>query len=161
MDRRAPPRHNPAMRRLDLPPLWLLAFGFAAWAIARRDPWRLTFGGAWAQLLAGLLIGGGLLLILVAAVQMRQARTAVMPRREASRLVTAGVFGRSRNPIYLGMAAILLGWVLRLDAPLALPLLPVFMWLIERRFILSEEEMLARRFPSAWPRYAQATRRWL
>jgi len=117
------------MRHLDLPPLWLLAFGVAAWVVAQWDPLGLVFGGAWADLAAGLLIGGGLL-ILFAVVQLRQARTAVLPRREASALVTNGVFSRSRNPIYLGMALILLGWILRLDQPFGLPLLPTFMWII-------------------------------
>jgi protein-S-isoprenylcysteine O-methyltransferase Ste14 len=161
MDSGAPPCDKRAMRHLDLPPIWLLLHGLAAWAVARWDPLGLTFGGAWADLAAGLLIGGGLLVILVAVAQMRQARTAVMPRREASALVTNGAFGRSRNPIYLGMALILLGWVLRLGQPLALPLFPIFVWIIERRFIDPEEEALARRFPAAWSRYAQATRRWL
>ena len=149
------------MRRLDLPPIWLLAHGLLAWALARLSPCGLSFGGPWAEFAAGLLMGGGLLLILVAVMQMRRHRTAVMPRREASVLLATGVFGRSRNPIYLGMAVILLGWVLRLDAPLALPLLPVFAWIIERRFILGEEAALARRFPRDWERYRQATRRWL
>lgn len=149
------------MRRFDLPPIWLLGHGLLAWVMARIDPWGLSFGGPWADFAAGLLIGGGLLLILVAVMQMRRHRTAVMPRREASVLLATGVFRRSRNPIYLGMALVLLGWVLRLDAPLALPLLPVFVWIIEKRFILAEEGALARRFPREWERYRQATRRWL
>ena len=149
------------MRRFDLPPIWLLAHGLLAWPVARLDPWGLSFGGPWAEFAAGLLMGGGLLLIFVAVMQMRRHRTAVMPRREASVLLATGVFRRSRNPIYLGMALILLGWILRLDAPLALPLLPVFVWIIERRFILGEEAALARRFPRDWERYRQATRRWL
>ena len=149
------------MRRFDLPPIWLLAHGLLAWPVARLDPWGLSFGGPWAEFAAGLLMGGGLLLIFVAVMQMRRHRTAVMPRREASVLLATGVFRRSRNPIYLGMALILLGWILRLDAPLAMPLLPVFVWIIERRFILGEEAALARRFPRDWERYRQATRRWL
>ena len=149
------------MRRFDLPPIWLLAHGLLAWAVARLGPWGLSFGGPWAEFAAGLLMGGGLLLIFVAVMQMRRHRTAVMPRREASVLLATGVFRRSRNPIYLGMALILLGWILRLDAPLAMPLLPVFVWIIERRFILGEEAALARRFPRDWERYRQATRRWL
>lgn len=149
------------MRRLDLPPIWLLVHGLLAWIIARLDPWGLSLDGAWAELAAGLLIGGGLLLILVAVAQMRQHRTAVMPRREASTLLSTGVFRRSRNPIYLGMALILLGWVLRLGEPLALPLLPLFVRLIERRFVAGEEAALARGFGPAWDRYRQATRRWL
>lgn len=154
-------RQQIPMHRIDLPPVWLLLHGLAAWAVARLEPWGLSFGGAWADLAAGLLLGGGLLLILVAVAQMRQHRTAVMPRQDASMLLTSGVFRRSRNPIYLGMALILLGWVLRLDAAFALPLVPLFMLLIERRFIAGEEAMLARRFGPAWERYRQATRRWL
>lgn len=150
-----------AMRHLDVPPVWLLLHALAAWIVARLEPWGLGFGGAWADLAAGLLLGGGALLIAVAVMQMRQHRTAVMPRREASTLLTTGVFRRSRNPIYLGMALLLLGWILRLDAVLALPLVPLFLWLIERRFIAGEEAMLARSFGPAWERYRQATRRWL
>lgn len=149
------------MQRLDLPPIWLLGYGLLAWLLARLDPWDLALGGSVVDLAAGLQIGGGLLLILVAVMQMRQHRTAVMPRREASTLLTAGVFRRSRNPIYLGMAIILLGWILRLGDPLALPLLPLFVWTIERRFIEGEETALSRRFGLAWERYRQATRRWL
>ncbi len=149
------------MHRIDLPPLWLLAFCVLAWIIARLDQWSLSFGGAWADLLAGLLIGGSLLVILLAVQEMRRARTAIMPRQEASRLVTDGIFGRSRNPIYLGFVLILLGWVLRLDAPLALPLVPAYAWLIERRFVLPEEAALSRRFGATFTRYRQATRRWL
>jgi protein-S-isoprenylcysteine O-methyltransferase Ste14 len=42
-----------------------------------------------------------------------------------------------------------------------MPLVPLFLWLIERRFIAGEEAMLARSFGPAWVRYSQATRRWL
>jgi protein-S-isoprenylcysteine O-methyltransferase Ste14 len=149
------------MRRLDLPPLWLLLGLLLAWALARLDPWGLSFGGACADFVAGLGIGGGLLLILVAVVQMRRHRTAVLPHREASTLLTTGVFRRSRNPIYLGMALVLLGWIFRVDEPLALPLVPAFVWIIERRFILPEEAMLRRRFGPGFGRYEAATRRWL
>ena len=92
---------------------------------------------------------------------MRRARTAVMPRREPSQLVTSGVFARSRNPIYLGFAMVLLGWILRLDAPLALPMLPIYVWWIETHFIRAEEAALALRFPTVFGRYMKATRRWI
>lgn len=149
------------MRRLDLPPLWLLLSLAVAWALGRWDPWGLTFGGPVPDLLAGLLVGGGLVLIAVATSVMRRHRTAILPRREASRVVTDGPFARSRNPIYLGMALILAGGILWADAPLALPLLPLWVWVIERRFIRPEEDGLRRRFHADWARYAARTRRWL
>jgi len=92
---------------------------------------------------------------------MRKWRTTVIPHQEAAHLVTSGIFKRSRNPIYLGDALILTGIILRLDAVLALPLVPLFVWLIERRFILAEEDRLRRKFRTAWGRYEQATRRWI
>jgi protein-S-isoprenylcysteine O-methyltransferase Ste14 len=161
MDSRGVAGQGLVMRSLDLPPVWLFLHLVLAWVLARLDPLGLHLGGGLADLLAGLLVGGGVVLILVAVAQMRQHRTAVMPRQEASQLLSTGVFRRSRNPIYLGMALVLLGWVLRLGEPVALALVPVFVWIIETRFIAGEELMLARRFGAAWERYRGATRRWL
>jgi protein-S-isoprenylcysteine O-methyltransferase Ste14 len=150
------------MKRIDLPPVWLLLAVLAAAALARLDPWRLTFGGFWwIGLLAGLLVGGGLLLIALSVMALRQARTAVHPRGQVTALVTQGPFAVSRNPVYLGMALVLIGLVLWLDSPLALPLLPLWVWWIERRFIRREEARIARDFGPAWAAYSRRVRRWL
>lgn len=149
------------MKWIDIPPVWLVATIALVWVIGRWDPLALSFGGAWSMLAAGLLIGAGLVVMALAIIEMRKWKTTVIPHREAAHLVTSGIFKRSRNPIYVGDALILLGFILRFDAPLALPLLPVFVWVIERRFILPEEDGLRRKFRTAWARYAQETRRWL
>lgn len=153
------------MKWIDIPPVWLAgAIGAASW-IGRADPFGLTFGagaiGAIANLLSGLAIGAGLVLVILAVIEMRKWRTTVNPHREADHLVTSGIFKRSRNPIYLGDALVLLGLILRLDAPLALPLLPVFVWVIERRFILPEEKRLRTKFRQDFYRYTEKTRRWI
>lgn len=149
------------MRRIDLPPVWLAAFVGLAWAISRYDPLGLSFGGAWSDFLAGILIGGGVILMLLAFMEMRKQRTTLIPHRDPSHLVQSGIFKRSRNPIYLGDVLVLLGVILRLDAPLALPLVPIFVWLIERRFILAEEDRLRRLFRADFAWYCQKTRRWM
>jgi protein-S-isoprenylcysteine O-methyltransferase Ste14 len=146
---------------IDLPPVWLAGFVLAAHQIGRHDPWGLSFGGDWRGLPAGVLIGGGLILWMLALVEMRKWKTTVIPHQEAHHLVTSGIFKRSRNPIYLGDVLILAGLIFRFDAPLALPLVPVFVWVIERRFILAEEDRLRRKFRTTWARYAEATRRWI
>lgn len=149
------------IRFIDIPPVWLALAVACAWAIGRAEPAGLGFVHVAGGLAGGILVGGGLILIALAIWEMRRMRTTVIPHREADRLVTTGIFRRSRNPIYLGDALILAGLILRLDAVLALPLVPLFLWWIERRFVIPEENLLRRRFRADFARYERATRRWI
>lgn len=145
---------------LDLPPLWLLLFILLARVQATRLPiGRLDHPAL--DLLAGLLIGGGVLLMAVAVVQMKQNHTTFMPHRHARHLVTNGVYSRSRNPIYLGDAMVLLGIVLHWSAWPSLFLVPLFVWLITDRFILEEEAWLREDFGPQFEEWSAKTRRWL
>ena len=148
------------LKWIDIPPVWLAAFVVLAWRIGLADPWNLGFGGAWSDLAAGLLIGGGLVLMLLAVTELRKQRTTVIPHRVPAKMVQSGIYRRSRNPIYLGDVLVLAGLILRFDAALALPLIPVFVWVLERRFILPEEERLRRTFRADFARYTMKTRRW-
>ena len=144
----------------DWPPVWLAGFLALAWAQAKW--WPLGgFGDGLADLLGGVLVGGGLILAALAIFEMRRHRTTFIPHRSADRLVTSGIFKRSRNPIYLGDAMILAGLILYWDAVLALPLVPVFVWVIEKRFIEGEERRLRHKFPRDFMRYEKETRRWV
>lgn len=148
-------------RWIDLPPVWLaLCLGLAWWQAAYY-PMGLSFGGALADFLGGLLVGAGLVLMALAVHEMRRQRTTIIPHREADALVQTGIFSRTRNPIYLGDALILAGCILYWDAVLALPLVPVFVWWIERHFIVPEENRLRRKFRADFARYCQKTRRWV
>jgi len=148
------------VKGLDLPPVWLAGFIALAWAQAQYFPMGLGFGGAWADFLGGLLVGAGLILMALAFAEFRKHRTTVIPHRLPSSLIQSGIFSRTRNPIYLGDALVLAGLILRFDAVLALPLIPVFVWVIERRFILSEEARMRREFRLVFAKYEQKVRRW-
>lgn len=149
------------IRWIDLPPVWLLGALALAWAQAVHFPAGLSFGEAWADFAGGLLVGGGVVLALLAVYEMRRQRTTIIPHLDADRLVSSGIFSRSRNPIYLGDVLILTGFILRWDSVLALPLIPVFVWILERRFIIPEENRLRRKFRADFARYCQKTRRWV
>jgi protein-S-isoprenylcysteine O-methyltransferase Ste14 len=152
-------RKVPLWKWIDIPPVWLGLFALAAWGLAGLGP---RFGATpVAQLAGGLLIGGGVLLIVLAGLAMSKARTTVIPHLEPSALVTTGVFARSRNPIYLGDALILLGLAFRFDGVLALGLVPLFVWVITDRFIKPEEDRLRRAFGPAFDAWAARTRRWV
>lgn len=149
------------VRYVDIPPVWLVAALCLAWAQKTYFPFGLSFGPVWADLLGGVLVGAGGLLIALAAYELRRHRTTILPHHEAAALVTTGIYSRSRNPIYLADSLILAGLILYWDAVLSLPLIPVFVWVIETRFILDEEKRLRRNFRANFARYEKQTRRWL
>jgi protein-S-isoprenylcysteine O-methyltransferase Ste14 len=149
------------MKWIDVPPLWLAFFAALAWSQARFWPAGLSLAHPVTSFLGGVLVGGGLVLIVLAAVEFRKHKTTIVPHRVPTRIIQSGVYSRSRNPIYLGDALILTGLCLRWDAVLSLALIPVFVWIIERRFILPEENRMRRQFKAEYAKYAQKTRRWV
>jgi len=149
------------LKWLDIPPVWLAACAAIAWWQSAHWPMGLGFGGAWADFAGGLLVGGGLVLIGLAFAEFRRHKTTVVPHREAERLIQTGIFKRTRNPIYLADLLILAGLILRWDAVLSLPLVPVLLWVLEVRFVTPEEDRLRRKFRMEFARYCEKTRRWV
>ncbi|WP_170381707.1 methyltransferase family protein [Ruegeria atlantica] len=149
------------MRWIDIPPVWLIGFALLAWLQARHFPLGLSLDSGLTDLLSGLLIGAGILVAVLAIVEFRRHKTTVIPHETPTAMVQSGIYKRSRNPIYLGDVLILAGLVLRFDAVLSLVLVPMFVWVLERRFILPEEDRLRRAFRADFARYERRTRRWI
>lgn len=142
---------------IDFPPVWLAGFAVAGGVIGRVVPVATPVNDP----LGAVLIAFGLVLMVVAAAQMIIARTTVIPRRNPDALVRGGVFRLSRNPIYLADAIVLAGLYIAWDALIALPLVAVFVVIIQRRFILEEEARLSRHFGKDYLDYTARVRRWL
>ncbi len=149
------------MKWLDMPPVWMAGALGLAWWQKTYFSLGLDFGPGVADFFGGILIGGGVILMALAIHEMRRHRTTIFPHKSADRLVSSGIFKRSRNPIYLGDVMILSGFILYWDAVLALALIPIFVWVLEKRFIEPEESGLRRKFVAEFTRYSQQTRRWL
>ncbi len=144
-------------KEIDFPPVWLAGFAALGGVIGRLLPVVTPAN----DVLGAILIVAGLLLMAAAAVQMILSRTTVVPRRDPDALVQGGVFRFSRNPIYLADAILLAGLLIAWDALVALPLVAVFVVVIQRRFILDEEARLSRRFGEDYLAYTARVRRWL
>lgn len=144
---------------LDWPPVWLAGF------LALGYSMRLTESGisleARVRYLGAAFVVLGLLLMLLAAAQMHKRKTTIVPHRAPTALVTQGVFRFSRNPIYLADVFLLLGAILWWQAYAAMILVPVFMAVIEWRFIRLEEKKLKAHFGAAYDDWAANVRRWL
>ncbi|MEL6957667.1 MAG: isoprenylcysteine carboxylmethyltransferase family protein [Pseudomonadota bacterium] len=149
------------MRWLDIPPVWLLICVVCAYALTAAnapgsfDPNLIMRG------IGGIMVASGLGLMILAVFEMRRHRTTVIPHLTASSLVTTGIFGYSRNPIYLGDLLILAGLCLRWGAVSALLLVPVLYWVLQKRFIEAEESRLSASFGPDFEAYRAATRRWI
>jgi protein-S-isoprenylcysteine O-methyltransferase Ste14 len=116
------------------------------------SPWNL-FGM--------LFILVGIAFELTADRLFRQAGTTVTPYDESQVLVTRGVFQITRNPMYAGFALLLVGVATLFGTLTPFLVVPVFIILIEQRFIKTEEKMLENTFGAAYLNYKEKVRRWI
>jgi len=110
---------------------------------------------------SAVLILIGMFLILWAVRLFLKAGTAIKPFEESTKMIVAGPYRWSRNPIYLGMVIILFGIGLALGTLTPFAILPLFVWLIQKNFIAHEEAMLDKSFGAAYAEYKKHIRRWL
>ena len=148
------------VKRIIYPPVWLLIGLIAIFTLNESWP-VLRFTSLAGQLAGGLIILVGLLLLVMANGLFVRAGTNVIPFREVSSLVTRGIYRYTRNPMYLGMALVLLGCAVTVGAASALVVPVLFMVIIELRFIRPEEHMLQGLFPQEYPAYCTRVRRWI
>ncbi len=105
----------------------------------------------------------GLALVLFDIRGFYRVKTTFLPQEmeHSSTLVTGGVYQISRNPMYLGMAAIIAGPGLALGAWATLPVLAVFVWVITTYQIIPEEQALTKSFGDEFVNYKAQVRRWI
>ncbi len=129
-----------------------------------------------ANRLMGMGMAGGLWLIIAIVFALLGIGVAVAGRNafvragttlnpinlnSASQLVTAGIYHRTRNPMYLGMALLLIG-VAIMFANAWLLLGPIAFGLFIQRFqIMPEEQVMQEKFGAAYQAYQQRVRRWV
>jgi protein-S-isoprenylcysteine O-methyltransferase Ste14 len=148
------------VKRIIYPPVWLLLGIISIFAFNEMYP-MIRFTSLLFQILGGVVIVVGLLLLVTANGLFVRAGTDVIPFRNVSSLVTTGIYRFTRNPMYLGMAAVLLGCALTVGVVPALLVPVVFAVIVEARFIRPEEQMLRELFPEEYAAYCQRVRRWL
>ncbi|MBN7795045.1 methyltransferase family protein [Parahaliea mediterranea] len=147
-------------RRIIYPPIWLVIGVIAIFSFNEFLPGPRYTGTA-SQMAGGVLLVAGLLLLILAGGLFKRAGTDMVPFKNVSALVTTGVYAWSRNPMYLGMTLVLLGTAVTVGAATALLVPPLFMVIIELRYIRPEEAMLRGLFPEDFPAYCRRVRRWL
>lgn len=143
------------------PPLWSLILlgatyflstlpGLSDWPIWPTRPYGLII------IMVSLAVLGW------AMVQFRIADTQLLPNSTKNNaLVTSGIFGLTRNPMYLAMTLFALGGALWMGRPLMV-LAPVLMFAVANWvFIPFEEAKMRRQFGDAFDAYTKRVRRWI
>lgn len=163
MNDESPSAHRGGARGRVVPPVAaLLCVAVPMWLAARLSPaLALDLPGRLAAALA--LAVAGTAVALAGVAEFRRARTTVNPLRpeRASALVVTGIFRWTRNPMYLGLAIVLLGWAWYLAHPLAALGVPAFVAWMNRSQIRREERALESLFGEEFAHYCARVRRWL
>ena len=146
-----------------VPPLVVaLVVAFLMRAASLAGP-RFRLGWSGSAFVAAALAAIGIAVAWAGVVTFRRHQTTVNPFQpaNASTLVESGIYRRTRNPMYLGVTLVLLGYAAFLAHPFALLLLGLFPAYIRTFQIAPEERALDRLFGETDARYKERVPRWL
>ena len=144
------------------PPVVAAAVAAAMWGISLISPLlqvpavtRVSVAIAVAVIGGCFAVGGG--------ISFRRARTTRNPKKPeaASSLVISGIYKITRNPMYVGVAIVLVAWAIALSSAWALLGPLAFVLYIGRFQIAPEEGVLAALFDAEYAAYKSRVRRWL
>lgn len=144
------------------PPVVAVVFALLMWLVASSfTQSQITVPARGAASMLLVLVGLGIMGL--AMQRFRSVGTTVNPLdpSRASSLVSSGIFGRSRNPMYLGIAILLCAWTVWLGNVLNVAVLGLFIWFMTTFQIKPEEEALTRVFGEPYDDYRKKVRRWL
>lgn len=144
------------------PPLWALLLMAGTYGLSLLPSLNTLPALAGARPFGLIVIIAALLLMFAAMAQFRRANTQLLPNSETNNaLVTGGLFGITRNPMYLGMVVLCIGGALWMERALMLAS-PFLMFAVANWvFIPFEEAKMRRQFGQAFDAYTKRVRRWI
>ena len=108
-----------------------------------------------------LILGFTVFTLAVKAFNRQKTTVNPLEPRQASSLVSSGIFKYSRNPMYLGMLIILLALSFKFNLVGGIVISLFFYLFITKFQILPEEEAMNELFGDEFTEYSYRTRRWI
>ena len=144
------------------PPVVAILVAALMWLAARGTP-ALRFEVQARRAISMGVVVTGVAVAVAGVVSFTRARTTVNPLKpeSTSSLVVSGVYRVSRNPMYVGMLLVLLGWAVLLSNVLAFLIVPAFVLYMNRFQIGPEEAVLSKMFGEEFATYRSRVRRWI
>jgi len=115
----------------------------------------------WWHLLGLVPAAFGVWSLAAAARQFSKADTNIIPLTKSTALVTDGMFSLTRNPMYTGMTAFLIGTAVLLNGYFAWLVIVPFVLIVRMLFIRHEETLMEETFGADYLAYKSTVRRWL
>lgn len=146
---------------LKIPPVLIVFItGILMWLISLVTL-HLSFPGYY--FLSALLVVLGGVVGILGITSFQRAKTTLNPMNPSasSSLVTTGIYSLTRNPMYVGLLFVLLGWAVFLAAPFSLIFVLGFMLYLTRYQIIPEERTMKQLFERDYDDYQHKVRRWL
>ena len=149
------------MRRILLPPVLPALFTLVG-AVVHRGAWRVEpLPASWPLVAGGVLMAAALALAISAFVVFRRHDESLDLRRPTRRLVSAGPYRISRNPVYLAFLVFIAGLGCANNAGAVMlavvPAVAALNWYT----IPHEEAYLRRTLGADYDEYAARVRRWI
>jgi protein-S-isoprenylcysteine O-methyltransferase Ste14 len=119
------------------------------------------FEKLWTRTSSILFLLLALIILLGSLNQFVRSKNSVITIKAAASLQTKGVYQVSRNPMYLGLALLYLGFTCYFGNWWNVILFPLLLVIVQEFVIKREERYLKRRFGKEYDDYQHAVRRWL
>ena len=148
---------------MKIPPIVQIILAAAlAWALSHYMP-VFQFDGIVAMAVSFVFLLVGVYLLAQALISFRRNKTTFNPvdLSKSQKLVVAGLYRVTRNPMYLGLASILISICLYLEELSAFLALPLFLLSMTEWQIKAEEKALMELFGDDYRAYMKKVRRWL
>ena len=112
---------------------------------------------------AGIVIVFGLSFDLMGLLEFRKHATTISPLspNKSALVVSSGIYRITRNPMYLGLAIVLVGVTIAFGSAIGLLMVLVFVLYITRFQIKPEERILEAKFGEAFVDYKAKVKRWI
>lgn len=142
------------------PPLIALTFALLGFLLHQIYPVSIgNLASLW--LFGSFLVGLGLVLIIYCAGVFRRRQTNIEPWKQTTAIISTGIYGLSRNPIYLSFFIIGIGlafffntfWIILMQIP--------FLVVMNHYVIAREEAYLSGKFGQEYSDYKRKVRRWI
>jgi protein-S-isoprenylcysteine O-methyltransferase Ste14 len=131
--------------------------GLLPWLLLPIDKWRTS--GTWFGL---PVLGCGILVVLWCERDFYvTGKGTLAPWDPPTRLVVVGLYRFVRNPMYVGVLGVVLGWSLVAGSPLLAIYAALLAIGFHLRVVLYEEPVLQSQFGDDWTRYRAGVNRWL